>query len=179
MFDRHHPLFQVLRNGYYHATSIEAYRAIRTSGCILPNYQDQFNTSFPQSRNSCCRQLNAISLFDFQTPSLEDIFDEIVSMQWSQFLYRWKPITILIGLNPVRLDGDIISNDEARAMIGLYPLIKDVEVCYPKPIHLDAVVRYILICADHLWRFKVFDTQVISDEQIHETFQYCKQLEEV
>jgi hypothetical protein len=174
MFNSDHPLFSALRRGLYHSTDISSFKVMQSDGFIFPNANGRYRNTFPQSANSCCRKLNSISLFDFATPRIEDIFDNIVSLQWSPFLYKHRPVTILIGFNSINLSQDLISNVDSRKREPRSVIIKDVEVCYPKPIPTNLIRRYIIIDPDVLWNFRFFEQSILTDQDIDSAMIFLK-----
>jgi len=88
-------LIGCVRTGVHHATSVSNYQLIVSSGGIRYN-EGELPFSFGESRLSNCHDLCAVSLFDFETPSTETIFDSISQMKWETVLFRHRP-AILLG----------------------------------------------------------------------------------
>src|ERR1043166_2706989 len=121
-------LIDTLRTGVHHATSLSGYRQIISSAAIRHN-DGSFDFSFGESRLSNCYDLSAISLFDFETPSIEFIFDTISQMKWEAVLFRHRPV-ILLGIRRSDLPGQLIEYAEAKRRCGLGGIIPHIEVCH-------------------------------------------------
>lgn len=137
------PLFPLLRQGLYHATSVEGYRGISREGFIRP-WNGSFRAAYPKM-NSHARYHGWISLFDFQTPTEEQCFQ--VREQWGEFFVKEKPVTVLINLFRETLASKIIPNEavEAEPNYQERMRIPYVEVWYPEPISLSAVQSCVLV----------------------------------
>jgi hypothetical protein len=57
----------------FHITSASGLNGIIQEGAILPNADDQFPSTYGQSRNSVGRHINAVCLFDLRDISSEDL----------------------------------------------------------------------------------------------------------
>lgn len=69
---RHHFLGK-LRNKVFHFTSLEAWKQIQITGCILPNQNNKFQQSSTQSSHSVGHFLNAVCLFDLRNRTEKQI----------------------------------------------------------------------------------------------------------
>jgi hypothetical protein len=92
-----HPLFKAMRTGVYHCTSVAAFRKIRLTGSLKPNNGELPDTwgNHNSKENPCrCRELNAISLLDFESAPLKEIFDPPI------FVKKLKSLSVLIRVHP-------------------------------------------------------------------------------
>jgi len=135
-------LIDLLRVGVHHGTSADNYRLILSSGGIRRN-DGEFPFSFGESPLSNCYDLRAISLFDFETPSTETIFDTLSQMKWETVLFRHRP-AILLGIRRKDLPGQLIEYAEAKRRCGLGGIIPDIEVCHIGTIPISAVFQTIV-----------------------------------
>lgn len=97
------PILDVLRGRgrLWHRTSVSSLRAILESSGIEPNL-GQFEVTYPQSRSSHGRNLQAVSLFDFDTEPLDEIL--IQSINWRPFLIDRGDATVVVQLDRNKLD---------------------------------------------------------------------------
>ena len=137
-------LIEVMRVGVHHGSSPENYRRILSSGEIRWN-DGRFSFSFPQSHLSNCYELRAISLFDFETPSAEEIFDSLSQMKRETVLFRHRP-SILLGIRRKDLPGELIEYAEAKRRCGPGGIIPHIEVCHIGAIPISAVFQTIVAC---------------------------------
>jgi hypothetical protein len=135
-------LIDLLRVGVHHGTSADNYRLILSSGGIRWN-DGEFPFSFGASPLSNCYDLGAISLFDFETPSPETIFDALSQMKWETVLFRHRP-AILLGIRRKDLPGQLIKYAEAKRRCGLGGIIPHIEVCHVGTIPISAVFQTIV-----------------------------------
>ncbi|HEY0768782.1 MAG TPA: hypothetical protein VGD31_00425 [Sphingobacteriaceae bacterium] len=160
---KHHPLFQALRQGITHVTSLQSYRSIRTDGYINPN-NGQYLTTHHQSSTSRVAQLGGISLFDFELPDAIIFDDEI--LHWPSFLTVHKPVNVIFTLRREDLADRLMSNDEIRASTSQGTLISQVEVCYRGQIPVSAITQTIFVCSDQPEIFEVLETPILPDEHV-------------
>lgn len=132
------PLFRELATGLCHCTSVKGYQGIIDTGNILPN-DGTFPFSFPQTANSCCQHLDSISLFDFETPPSESVFDHTAYSNWSPFINLHPPVTVILKIRREALSEEIIENHHALELSDGHSLIWPVEACYPGAIPLEAI----------------------------------------
>jgi hypothetical protein len=146
--DAEHPLFKELRNGLlWHRTSPGDYRQIRIDGAIKVN-DGRINR---WGQQYACQQLGAISLFDFTTESEDKILWEAI--KWQQFLGDFDPVTVLLGIDRLKLTGRLIPYPRNKeGTTG--NVIPCVEVCHCGPIPTSVVVSYLLICSVDYARFR-------------------------
>ncbi|WP_456428758.1 hypothetical protein [Rhodocaloribacter sp.] len=133
------PIFKELASGLCHRTSVMGYRGILADRCIKPNKDGLFPSTYAQSRESCCRKLEAISLFDFETTPHNKIFDPLIQVNWGRFIYDLRPVTIILKIKREAVADRIINSDEAGHRDDGGVIIKPVEVCYPGFIPIGAV----------------------------------------
>ena len=160
-------LYNQIKGGLYHSTSISGYRGIRSSGTILPN-----NGSFPfshgQSPNSCCYHLGAIALLDLRSPT-RPLVGKDAWLNWTTFLDNHKPITVLLDIDPSYLTGPLHDYDSLQERYPYRTMVAEAEKCYTHPIPIDAIRRTVLVCAK--WRrfFGVISGHVITDTEFSRT----------
>ena len=135
-------LIGCLRTGLHHATSVSNYRLILSSGCIRYNHGG-LPFSFGESRLSNCYDLRAVSLFDFETPSIEAIFDDISQMKWETVLFHHHP-TVLLGFRRRDLSGQLIEYAEAKRRCGFGGIIPHIEVCHIGSIPVSAAFQTVV-----------------------------------
>jgi hypothetical protein len=126
-------LLPVLREGLYHLTNVNGYAGIRKSGYIEPN-NGQFPDSFPKSAHSYGRSRGYVSLFDFETPTLDQCVSE--EQKWTTFFVQRKPSLVLIELDRQKLAPKLVPNERAWKEVGYGKPVwmPYVEVWYPNLI---------------------------------------------
>jgi hypothetical protein len=135
-------LIAVLRVGVHHATNLSKARQIRASG-VIRNNDGTLESSYEQSSLSNCFNLKAISLFDFETPSDEIIYDRINRIKWEDVLFRHRP-AIIFGIRRNNLPGELIEYAEAKRRCGLGGIIPSTEVCHIGAIPISVVFQTIV-----------------------------------
>ncbi|MDB6030194.1 MAG: hypothetical protein JWM16_532 [Verrucomicrobiales bacterium] len=143
--ERSHPLFPRLRQAlYWHCTGPAEYEQILMDGFIRPN-----DGRVKKWGCYACQELGAVSIFDFHTPTEDIVLGE--ALKWRMFLTLFRPLTIIIGLDPARIPGHLVRYPHNKeGTIG--NLIPWVEVCHVGPIPFNAMASHLLVC-------KVDDTQ--------------------
>ena len=91
-------LYNKIKGGLYHSTSVPGYRMILESKAILPN-TGSFPFSHDQSQYSPCYQIGAISLLDLRDPKYP-LVGRGAWTNWTRFLTHHKPITVLLQIDP-------------------------------------------------------------------------------
>lgn len=152
-------LIEALRIGVHHATSLSNYSQIISSGKIRFN-DGSLPFSFENSGRCNCFDLKAVSLFDFESPSSECIFDDITRMKWESVLFRHNP-SILLGFRRDELPGEIIYYGKAKRLCGLGGIIPGIEICHVGDIPL-AAVRWTIV-AERSYAFRVYEGCDIGD----------------
>jgi hypothetical protein len=160
-------LYRQIKGGIYHSTSMSGYRGIRASDAILPN-TGQFPISYGQSSHSCCYKLAAISLLDLRNPSRPLVGKE-AWRNWTTFLSNHKPITVLLGLDPVCLSETLHDYDSLQKLFPYKTMVAEAEACYPARIPFDAIRRLILVCAERHTFFRIVPGNLISDKEFART----------
>src|SRR2546422_7970957 len=102
---RVYPLMPLLKEGIFHATNIEGYRAIRRTGMILPN-KGELPFSYPQSEAYYGYSMGYVSLFDFESAQEEGYRGN--HHMWAGFLTDRRPVTIVLKLNRQKLADKLI-----------------------------------------------------------------------
>lgn len=140
-------LMPLLRKGIFHRTSIDGYKGIRQTGCILPNKGD-FPFSYPQSKVYYGYAMSYVCLFDFESAREEDYRGN--HHIWANFFYDHKPLTIILRLNRLMLANKLIPNSvrPKPGEAGYKSAIAYVETWYPEAIPVSAIDGYIVTCLD-------------------------------
>lgn len=148
-------LLPVLREGLYHLTSAEGYAGILCSGFIEPN-DGRFPNTFERSVHSYSRSRGYTSLFDFETPTLEQCVSE--EPKWAEFFTQRKPSIVLIKLDRQKLVPRLIPNERAKQEVGYgHPIwMPYVEVWYPDPIPFSWAKKLVLITPTPSVRFETY-----------------------
>lgn len=123
-------------------TSVPNYRLIVSSGIIRYN-DGELPFSFEASQLSNCYDLRAVSLFDFETPSAEIIFDSLSQMKWEPVLFRHRP-AILLGFRRTDLPGQLIEYAESKQRCGPGGIIPHMEVCHVGTIPASAAFQTVV-----------------------------------
>lgn len=161
-------LFNKIKGGIYHSTSIEGYKGIRNSGFIFPN-DGRFKFSHGQTPHSCCHKLKAISLLDLKNP-LGPLFPKQGPSNWTGFLNNHKPVTILLEIEEAKLIErpknytDLMDVHRRKEIF-----VAEAEVCYPHSIPITAIKRCVLVCAANRKFFRILLGDLLSDEFIEQT----------
>jgi hypothetical protein len=98
-------IYSFLRQGYWHVTSAEGWGAIRDSGAIKPNTGGRYPQRFSTSDRSYAHIHNCVSLFDFVSPSEEEVIQ-----QWGNACDVLCEGTVLLQLDRQLLEPNIILN---------------------------------------------------------------------
>ncbi len=160
---RNDRLYQVLRGGLYHSTSLAGWRGIRERGEIIPN-DGSLPFSHGQSKASCCYHLGGISLLDLRNPRMALTGPDGLS-QWTTFLGNHRPMTILLEIDPALLSEHfLVSADRIRSLAhqGLI-FVPETEACYRLPIPVASIPRAHLVCAARHTNFKTFILSRLTD----------------
>lgn len=83
------------RDMLWHRISLEGFYNILMCGEIHANLNNRYKPTYPQSNTCLARKLKAISLFDFDSESVEKIIEQ--EGNWVHFLKDFNPITIVMG----------------------------------------------------------------------------------
>lgn len=161
-------LFTELQTHVYHATSLDNYRLIIKDGFLRPNL-GQFPNSTGQSAISRARKLEAISFFDFVSPSLPNIFDELSHHYWTAMLETLasRGCAILIGFSLSDLTDKWISHVKARQLFPDFNImLLSVEACYKGVIPLQNVRKQIVYDRLDIGQFHIFDGRLLEEQEI-------------
>jgi hypothetical protein len=163
---REDALWMSLRNSLFHATSVEAFRAIRADGFIKPN-QGQFEPRYPQARNSYSWKKPAVALFD-----IESATDQELDEYWwnaGPFLYDRRPAVYVLILNRQRLK-PLIRHAEAYDEMGLATvMIPHLEVWSSEPIPFAAVSQVMVCCFGKSETFDPDDPRLLDADTLVKT----------
>jgi hypothetical protein len=149
-----HPLVRYLRGKLFHVTTLSNYRAIKRDGFLKPNDGSLIGVYKRKApRLTVCEKLDAISLFDFNQsdermfPLLQvtERVDEYF-LEWGQFLWWYKPTTIILVLNRGLVAPNLLTYEECKTVQGQW--IYNVEVCHRGPIPVSAIEESISVQAE-------------------------------
>lgn len=135
-------IYSFLNHGYWHVTTPKSWEAIRESGAIKPNIDEQFKVNFDSTtRKSYGFKHNCVCLFDFISPSENETIEHW-QHAWDVLVAK-KPNNILLQFDRPKLEPRIIPNSEAEkpGKWGVCGRIESCEVWYPDEISLDAITN--------------------------------------
>ncbi len=154
-------IYYSVRKGLSHCTSIEGLKKIHETEVILPSGSGQmqyWNRTF-------AAHTSAVSLFDFESAPEEKALEQ--ACKWIEMFLHHKPTTVVIGLNRGRLAANLKRNyylepggSDAAFKRGNF--IPYVESLHKGPIPLDAITKYIAVCAADI---SVFEN-IEADEKV-------------
>lgn len=127
-------LLPQLKETVFHVTSAESLAGIIAKNKILPNIDNRFNFSHPQSNNCFGIRRGYICLFDLRDITAETLKQ---SLDYQYFLsnHKWAINAFLIL--DVAAHNDLIPNEAATESHEMY--IPEVEVWSPTPISLEKI----------------------------------------
>ncbi|MBI5773708.1 MAG: hypothetical protein HZA89_08195 [Verrucomicrobia bacterium] len=147
--NENHPLFLHLKEGILHCTSARHYWMIEKAGAVMVN-----NGQFPTWGRSCCQEVGGVSVFDFETATREEIFENDSPEKWCSILRWHSPVNVVIKFDRNKLPGPWMRYPEMlKGTRG--NVIPNVEVCHLAPIPILAAVSFVLICPADFDRFYV------------------------
>ena len=158
-------LYNRIKGGIYHSTSILGYRGIRSSRAILPN-SGGLPFSHGQSRNSCCHKLGAVSLLDLGGSASRPLVGHEAWSRWTLFLSNHKPITILLEIDRTCLTAPLYDYDSLKEHFPMATMVAEAEKCYAGPIPIHAVSRCVLVCAKLRTVFRIVPGNEVSDADL-------------
>ena len=160
-------LYNQIKGGIYHSTSISGYRGICTSGAILPN-TGSLPFSHGRSPTSCCYKLGAISLLDLRSPSpTRPLVGKDAWVNWTTFLDNHQPITVLLEITPSYLSAPLHDFDSLQERYPYSAMVAEAEKCYPCAIPIEAIHRSILVCAKKHTFFRIISGHEITDTDFY------------
>lgn len=109
--------------------------------------------------------MSAVSLFDFERPSLSCIFDPIEFAKWSGLLVDAGP-TVLIGFRREKLPGRVIYYEEAKQRCGGGGIIPSVEICHEGPIPVGLAFQCIVVSREPKLAFCVYSGYQIPGDEL-------------
>ncbi len=155
-----------VRDGIYHATSIDNYRQIRECGKIKHN-DGTLSSTTDTSKLSKAVEIGGISFFDFETP------DESIILNHSDGIYKWKhvllcrPTIVMIGFKREALPLQPRCHDELEQQLGCGGILPyGLEVCYPGDVELALAFKHVLICNGN---FSILDYEIHSGDTLTDT----------
>ncbi len=148
-------LTELMKDTLWHCTSKSAFGQILADGVIQVN---DGRVKKWGNRPHACQFLGAVCLFDFHTPTHQQVRDTID--RWQDFIFCSPPVTVVIGLTRYRLPGRLIRYPATRDLTsleatgcGIVGPIPHVEVCHPGSIPTNMISHVILV--SHHQRFRV------------------------
>ena len=128
-----------MKDGFWHSTSMTGWNAILTTQRILPSNTVQVGRRFSESDRSFAWNKKMVALFDFATPTLQQVI-----RQWANcwdVIRSYDESSILLQISRARIQDSMIANDacwdgSSQIDFGCIPWC---EVWYPKPIPLSWV----------------------------------------
>ena len=127
-------LLPQLRETVFHVTSGEGLVGILAENMILPNSNERFTFSYPQSANSFGVKRDYICLFDLRDIS-DNIIDETLDRHYFLNHNHWD-INVFLILD-AEAYGDLIPNEIANGHGEMW--IPSVEIWFPGPIPLGKI----------------------------------------
>jgi hypothetical protein len=128
-------IYSFLRRGYWHATSPDAWKAIKKSGAIKRNIGSRYPTQFELSYAYIHEK---VALFDFVSPTEEDLIQS-----WQHAMDFLTIRDILIRLDARRLRRKVIPNrigyEPENGIVNYDLCIPHCEVWYPEDIPITAI----------------------------------------
>lgn len=131
----------------WHRTSLAGLRGILEAACIYPNdgypKAGRFPMTYGQSRLSYGRAINAISLFNFDSATEEEIL--LHSWKWGPFLTDQRPITVWIDVPRSRLDSRLLSSslDFKGNRLPYIPTPAGEEHLFPRDTYIPTFIPYV------------------------------------
>jgi hypothetical protein len=166
------PLVVALTGTVFHVTSVANYKAIRSSGWILPNdgtRQGPFVRRAPGL--TTCEKLGAVSLFDFRDRDRQYRLyrwgesTREYDLEWSKFLRVFRPVTVIMVLDAAKVVGGLASEADCQREKGQW--IASVEVCHRGPLPLDHVNAVVIVPSEgRPGDFRSFDVPRIPDNEL-------------
>ena len=143
-------LFSDLRQGLWHCTSPSEYRQILRDGSIKPN---DGRVKHWRGHPYACQQLGAVSLFDFQTPTEQEVLE--TADLWGPFICNFAHrTTVVVGLSRRELEPKLLPYPENKVHTT-GNVIPYVETCHCGPIPITVITKCLLICSVDCTRFYV------------------------
>jgi hypothetical protein len=145
-----------LRDALYHMTSLKAFQGITQYGAIRPN-DGTADFSFLQSDRSNCFDLKAVSLWDFESPGEDVIYNDLTLDKCSTVLLHHQP-AVFIGFHQDRLAPNLCYYSEIKQRLGYGGIIPRVEVCHIGAIRL-ALATHVVVTRLHNDRLRIQNNQ--------------------
>ena len=136
-------LLPQLRETIFHVTSGNGLEKILAEKKILPNINNRFNFSYPQSNNSFGIKRGYICLFDLRNIKEETLEETLLKFYFLAH-HKWDINAFLI-LDIAALN-NLIPNEVAKRETGFKEMwIPEVEVWSPTPIPLNKISNIIKV----------------------------------
>lgn len=166
------PLLKILRRGIVHVTSIESYLKIIEDGYIRPN-NGNYPYTYPQSKDSTCKCLKAVSVFDFSSISNIQLDCQTVRLNWSSIIKKHDPFTVGLVLCPKKLSESLIPCAKAVKMVENHPIISPVEACYKGDIDITHAIGTFIVSIKGKWNIDYYES-LLGESEMEEHFRkYC------
>jgi hypothetical protein len=131
-----------IRDAVYHMTGIHGYGKIITEGVLRPN-DGTLPSSFETSEACNCRQLNGVSLWDFERPDDSIVYDSDSLWKCETVLLRYRP-SIFLGFQREALDSKLLYYQQIKERCGYGGIIPYVEVCHVGEIQVELVTSIVV-----------------------------------
>jgi hypothetical protein len=151
--------FKLLKKKIFHVTIPSGFIGIHSSGYIEPNDRTR-EYSFPQTERSYGLAKGYICLFDFVTPSEDEIISQFFKWEW--FFKTHRPFTIVLELEQKLISQYLIRNEEAKKEVGYSKVwIPYVEAWSTQPIPISAIKNYYIVKYSKQKFVKVKDRELL------------------
>jgi len=172
------PVWRELRGGLWHSTASHRFRSILDSGAIepAPTLPAGEHMWFSEG-TTCCRSLNAVSLFDFAEADWDFILGGRCLHRWQGFLRapavvlptdKWIA-TVWISVDRGHLV-DFMPIEEVGAKWRSGDLERNwmsrIEACHRGPIPLSACSKVVVVCAVEPQEFRAMDLHPFDVSQL-------------
>ena len=151
--------FKLLKKKIFHVTIPSGFIGISNSGYIEPNDGTR-KYSFPQTEKSYGLAKGYVCLFDFVTPSEDEIISQFFKWEW--FFKIHRPFTLVLELDKESIAPYLIRNQEAKKEIGYSKFwIPYIEAWSIQPIPISAIENYYIVKYSQQKFTKVKDRELL------------------
>jgi hypothetical protein len=158
---------ELRKRRFCHVTSVGNYRKIRDAGTVTPN-DGSLPFSFGQSQASRCFQIGGVSVFSFQSKSIETLFSEDSKMELGNLndvMTKHTPTAVFMCFD--RLPQEPLSYDEMRKLTPAGGVSNGyLEFCHRGAIPLEFAARHVLVCN---WNMEIYSHDVIAKRRLSDT----------
>ena len=161
---------KAFQRGYCHATTFSNWNRILTERYILPSGTRDLKTRFQCTDRSFAFNRNMVALFDFRTPTIEQVIQQWGNCWWDIVLGSNNEPTVLIVIASAALADRVVPNSSCwngKSQIK-YGCIPWCEVWFPDPIPVNNFVDAFLIpqnsCAGETAFRSIFEKPEFIDQ---------------